>query len=212
MKHYYEYDSQALATMTEAQVQRLIAIELAEHGIVPVEAPEAFSLENAGIRQSTKAYKVGGLILKRREDAETIIQTMDLLEEGCDYSGAGYNYKWLKPLEATVETVFYYSEDEVHNASKQLKEFKARKEEYQKERDAYDSYISDLSKQEATVWSAVREARQEEYKLQQAHELFKNYIDLAEGDIDIATNFFKKAYGSQEDIMHAVLGVDKGSV
>lgn len=212
MKHYYEYDRQTLAAMTEAEVKRLIAIELAEHGIVPVEAPEAFSLENAGIRQSEKAYKVGGLVFKRREDAELVVTTMDLLETGYDYSGAGYSYKWLKPLEATVETVCYYNEDEVRNAARQLKEFNARKEEYQLERDAYDEYLSNVSKQEATVWNAVREARQEEYKLRQAGELFKSYIDLADGDHDIAVNFFEKAYVGQDDILDAVLGDRRKSV
>jgi hypothetical protein len=208
MKRYTEYMNTELAALDEAGVERLIDIELAVAGVAPVPQPQAFTLAEAKLAKTEKAYKVGSLIFKKREDAEKVAG-MQLLTTGYDYSGAGYTYNWLKPMEGSVETEFYYKEDEVRAAGLQLREFNKRKEEYQKEKKSWDEYQERIADIKEGVWLAVRKAQREMCRIDDAFQTLNKYKDLADGAVEVAENFFRNTYQSQPDIIAAVLGEDE---
>jgi hypothetical protein len=208
MKRYTEYTNTELAALDEAGIQRLIDIELAVAGVAPVPQPQAFTLAEAKLNKTERCYKVGSLHFKKLADAEKVAQ-MELLNTGYDYSGAGYSYNWLVPMNATVEAEFYYKEAEVRSAGQKLKEFNKRKEEYQEDKSAWDKYQKQIGDIKEGVWLAVRAAQREMCRIDDAFQTLNKYKDLADGAVEVAENFFRNTYQAQPDIIKAVLGEDE---
>ena len=83
---------------------------------------------------------------------------------------------------------------------------KNKKEKYDKEDEAYESYIEKISAIRDEVWSAVAEARRHARAVKVAINTLKHYKDLADGDEKIAENFFRNAYRDRPEIIEEVLG------
>lgn len=205
MKRFTDYSNTELAALDEDGIQRLIDIELAVDGVIPVPQPQSFTMQAAGLEKKDQAFQVGGMIFRKREDAEKVA-VMELLTQGYDYSGAGYDYNWLTPAEVKVETVAYYLEADVRAAAAQLREFSKRKDQYDKEVSAWDKYQKRVSSIREEVWAAIWAARDEQCKIDTAFQTLNKYRDLADGDEAVAENFFKNTYKDQPDLIEAVLG------
>ena len=205
MKRYTEFAKEELAALDDVGVQRLIDIEIAFEGIVPVPEPEGITLKKADLKKTVTAWKVDGLVFKNREDAEQVA-LMELMDEGYDYQGAGYEYKWAEPKIFGVETVQFYNMTDVKAAGSAIKEFNARKDQYERDKDAYDRYRDCTSRCRDAVWEAVSEARKEMCKIEAAIQTLQKYKDLADGDEAVAANFFRNTYKEQPDMIKVVLG------
>lgn len=204
MKRYNELSDQELLDLTEDKIKYLIDLELAYNGIIPALEPTEPINPFKDLEPTEKAYEVGGVLYRSREDADIAAGLKAYLAE-YDYFGAGYNYQWLEKVrDLSVATKNFYTQETVKAAKAQLKKYKEDKEQYDKDLKEYERFIHSQSEIESAVRSAVYAVGSKRYKIQQAVIRFGEYLKLAEGNKSIAWNFFTKAYkDSTEDAMYA---------
>jgi hypothetical protein len=205
MKRYTEYTQDELATFDEDGVQRLIDIEIAVAGIVPVAAPLPLNAERLGISKSVQGFQVQGTIYETREDAE-IARGLKIMQDDYECS-AGWNYRYLMPVESVEIKVvqFYRKKDVVENAGR-LRDLNNQKDKYDRENNAYGDYLKAIGGCRDAVKEAVADAWAWKRRIEAAEEVYASYVKLAEGDIEVAKNFFLNTYKGLPDLIEAVLG------
>lgn len=205
MKRYNELTKEELAALDEAGIERLIDVELAYQEIPPVPLPEKPQLSDLGIERTDVGYVVGNLIFKNQSDAEQVAK-MTLFRTNYKYE-IGYNHTWLEPLEETQVTVTnYWKKEDVLRLGLAIKQNSERQEEYRKQQQAYDKYLENTSSVRNEVWLAVHNAQRHMCAIETATQTLLKYKDLADGDEEVAKNFFRNTYKNQPEMLEAVLG------
>ena len=194
-----------LLALEGEDVQRFVEIEAAYEGIVPIpdpgQPPAAPKIE-----KTIQAYQVGNLIFLDQGEAGRVAAMSSLRKTEYDYSGAGYGYQWLEVGENTgVQTIWFFARDQVKALAKELTLYAKIKTAYEKLADQHSKYCKRLEGIGERVWAPVIEAREENYRINQARAVYANHLKLAEGDAKIAGNFFRKAYQDEPEIIMAVL-------
>lgn len=204
MQRYNQLSHEELIALNEEKLERLVQIEIAHNGILPVEAPEKITLETDGIIKNVVGYEVFNTIFKKKEDAEKVVQ-MAVLKEEYNYN-IGYEYKWLVlQTDVRISQVFYYKQEDVVRIKDVLQKNTLKKSEYEKQKNEYDIYIDKSSKARSEVYDTYNNAKHFQNEIDQAKQTFELYKDLADGDITIATNFFKKNYADYPNIIEKVI-------
>jgi len=205
MKRYDELSQKELMEVTDEQVALLIEIEIANNGIMPVEAPIAPTIEGAGITKTELVHEVKGLYFKNEEDALAVLR-MPMLQTEYDY-GTGYDYKWVSPVvDAGVKKSFFYRQEDVVRCKKALQELEAKKTDYATKKGAYDKFLKVTGEIRSNVWRVVQDARNLKQEVELARKTLEKYKGLADGDETTANNFFRNTYKEREDILQMVLG------
>ncbi len=205
MRRYTDLEQSELAVLEEPDVEKLIELEIAEAGILPVPCPASPNLASVGISKSDIAFEVGGVVVRTEEEALRIA-SMEVLKEDYDYN-IGYSYKWLKPhTRLEVEKVAFYRQDDVVRVSAALVDLERKKNAYEEERKVYDAFVKETGKHRNEVWGTVDEARKAVAEIKFANEVYVKHLELADGDEVVARRFFTNAYEDRTDIVEAVVG------
>ena len=202
MKRYNELAPEVLASLDEAAVAKLIDLEVAFAGIQPVPEPVKSEDEEPAfkLKPTVKAYKVGNLLFDNEEDANTVA-SLATREEGYEYAGgAGYNYKWLKDAHHSVEIVSYYTEAEVRAALPVITMKVKTKETRESDAAEYKAYTEKIAAIRNTVAEKLGEARRFKRELDLARKTWNRYLELAEGDANLAEKFYMEAYKNNEEL------------
>jgi len=206
MKRYTDLTHEELIVLKDEDIERLIDIEIAHDGIMPVGCPVVPSLESEGIIKSEIAYEVGGIMLKNEEDA-LIVSRMEQSNTAYDYQAGGYNYQWLDPItERTITKKNFYRQSDVVRIKEILQRNKSKREEYEKLKNEYDEFLTVTGKIRDAVYSFWREALNLQQEIDEAKAVLEKYRGLSDGDETVAINFFKNTYKTREDIIEKVLG------
>lgn len=205
MKQYTDLSMTELAALGEDQIEHFIEVEMAYAKVVPVPKPQEFTLEEVGLMPKVTAYKVGGLLFKNQDDAQ-LVSTLPMYHEDYDYSGAGYDFRWLRRVVHSVEICSYYTEEEIKGRGATLKDNRQRKEKFKEEDKKYQEYRKQAQAYADVVWEAVADARRHKAKIDAALETMAKYVRLADNDEDVAKQFFRDTYVNHPDILEAVLG------
>jgi len=205
MKRYEEYEATELQALSDDQIVALIELEIAYAGIRPVFKMDPPSLEDVHITPTVTAYKVGERYFQNEDDAiEVARKTFFKLDY--DYQGAGYDYKWLEPvLDTDVSKCIYYHKEDVMRVKEALTDNNRKREEFEKQNKEYNEFLKTTTAIRQEVWSTVNEARKVVAEIEHAKLIFQKHLGLAEGNEDIAKNFFRAAYKGRQDIIDAVL-------
>ena len=206
MKRYTDLTHEELIVLKDEDIERLIDIEIANEGIMPVACPVVPSLESEGIVKSEIAYEVGGILLKNEEDALTVSR-MEQFNTSYDYQAGGYNYQWLDPVtERTITKKNFYRQTDIVRIKELLQRNKSKREEYDKLKNEYDKFLTVTGKIRDAVYSFWREALNLQQEIDEAKAVLEKYRGLSDGDETVAINFFKNTYKTREDIIEKVLG------
>jgi len=205
MKRFTELSAEELAALSDDEIQTYIDVEVAYAQIVPVPEPRQVTLDDLGLVPTVSAYSVGGLLFKNQADAEMVAK-LPMLAEDYDYSGAGYDFRWLKPAGHQVTLCNYYTEEEIRGRGNTLKEQQKRKENYKTELKKYQEYRKNVQYCANEVWEAVAKARRYKAEIDTARETLEKYLQLANQDEKVAADFFRNTYFNHPDILEIVLG------
>lgn len=204
MNRYYDMTHEQLLAVTEKDIETLIEIEIAHKGIMPIECPTPPDIGSAGIAKDHVAYNVKGMLFAKKEDA-LAVAAMSILGEEYDYSGAGYNYKWLDPvINPDVAEVSYYKQADVVRVQQALIELKKKKDAYECKKGEYDKYMKSTGDIRNDVWATITNVREKEQELTLARRTYKKHLELAGNDADVAQKFFCDAYRERQDIITAM--------
>ncbi|HEY6438332.1 MAG TPA: hypothetical protein VIY47_17225, partial [Ignavibacteriaceae bacterium] len=170
-----------------------IQIEIADAGIKPCVVPKVPQLEDVGIVKDDVFFSVGGVLFRKKEDAIRVA-SMDIYTEKYDWN-IGYTHKWAeKAIELQIQEVAFYHQADCLRLAPVLQRIKVQKEEYEKDKSAYDKFLSSTTKHRDYVWGKIRDARTKEYEIQNAIDAINKYKEISAGDVEIALKFFNKAF------------------
>ena len=204
MKRYSDLTNEELVKLTDEKVRRLIELEVAHEGIIPVDEPELLDVPEVAIEPTTVAFEVYGLYFQDRKDAEALAR-LPVVRSECNYRiNSKMSYLTVDKDNAIQEKKFYRKTD-VKNHEDILKEIKKSKEINERRLSSYNSYTSSISGIKSKVWDAVRNAEDWKKSIETAKGVYAKHLDLANGDEAIAKNFFRNAY-SDEEVLELVIG------
>ena len=208
MKRYTDYEPEELAVLTDEQVATLIELEIACEGIKPVFKMDVPTLAEVHITPSVVAYEVHGHLYQNEDDALDVARKPFFTSE-YDYRIGGYDYKWLEPKQSIeVSKRLFYEKADLMRVKEALAENHRKQETYEKQNQEYDKFLKATMAVRQAVWSAVNDARRAAAAVEHAKSIFQKHLGLAEGNEEIAKNFFRAAYKNEPEIIEAVIGAE----
>jgi len=212
IKRIHDLTWQEAAALTPKQVQRYIDVEIALEGVVPVDEPERPQLEEVTLEPKVTAYRVnagyssGSLWFTDMRAVEKVVGIKPMVEK-YDYD-AGSNYHWLEPLvaEDAITTKRFYDRDEVQAMLAKLRRNEELMRPYKAQQSEYDRYVSATEKIRRSVWGIVNAAKERDANIKGAHKVFADYVELTEGNQEIAERLFRKNFADDPELIEVVLG------
>ncbi len=205
MIRVWDLDKEVLASLPHEGIEKYIDLEIAHAGILPVEKPEVPSLQTAGIAATSIGFECGGVIVRTMDDAK-VLSGLSLVKEQYDYT-TGYSYKWLEPVTDTkITQVAFYEQVDVVRCKDVLTDLTRKKDQYEKTIRAYGEYLNRTGKIRNEVYAHVAEAVEQKRQIELAKKTYAKHLELAEGNADIARNFFVNAYKDKNEIIKEVIG------
>lgn len=197
MKRYNEYTTNELANLTDEQIKQLIELECMIKGVSAYcKKPKLKEIESLP-EPNIEVFDVAGILLTDRNEAISLLELMrsfkSVVRTDYDYY-AGYNsrIKYIKPDEdyCTLVSCHHYTK-ELYDAMTDAIKRNNENESYNKEvSELYKSKMQRYFDVEAEVNMAVSEAKEYECKVEYAKQLFNRYVEMSDGNVDVAMNFF----------------------
>lgn len=202
-KRLVDYTGEELANISASepeQIEDIIDYECACKGVRLATLPKEPVMPD-GSDQDRTVYQIGGLQFTTQADALRVLEvckSSTLVEFGYA-SAANWSYKIYVPLTKdnysypTVEEVHLYSVERWEKVRKDLLEYKAKKEVYDEEKKEYDAAREIRIGFSDALYAKIQEFRNKEQRRERADALFTRYIELADGNHDIAERFMSNA-------------------
>lgn len=203
MKRYNEMSREELVALTDDQVRKLIEIEVMVAGIKPVDPPIEPTLESEGITANVIGYKVGDLIFLDEKDAR-IVADLPAMKTAYSYH-ISYKYCWLEKMDARIEKVAFYRQDDVMRIATVLKENESRREIYNRQKQTYEEFLRQITGLSDAVWQAFREALDRQRAIDGGKRAYQKYLSLADGDHQVAQKFFRDAFKDDAELVGIVI-------
>lgn len=199
---YKDLSKEELAALSDYGVEQLIKTEMMEQSVKVVGEPEPFTLLKPRLK-TEKFYSVAGVLFKTMSQAEKFLA---LNPQKDDWSwNATSEFKYSEPMTSGINVVELHVKEEVLEKADELVAWASQKIEYDGMRTKYDSYCRTKGNIAKAVWEAVRSAREEIRKASEIRDAYYEYIQLANGDEEVAKKFLFKTYG--EEKARAAIGV-----
>ena len=196
MNRYTNLTGKELSELTDEQVKRYIDIEIIYNQIIPMEKPTITKPCEPTVEQTVVAYEFAGMIFESQEDAAKVA-TMTRFET--TYINNMYNYKYLSKSNDFygVKTVKFYSKENLMVLKDEIEHYNTLTNKYDNDWKEYNDYEKEISSIKNNVWSAINEAKDNIKKVKSMASTYEKYLDLSEGDKDIAWNFLKASLVKQ---------------
>lgn len=198
MKRIEEMTKEEILALTTEEIDKMVDYACAERGIpllppIP-EEPEYFDIK---AHLNLTVYELGNFTFVNKEDAEKVYNVM----LGCPLinttyiSGPSYEMRFNGNDEIPdVKVRRIFSEGAWTSVKDKAAKAEAAKKEYQEARDYYNEVYSQRKEVVDEIMEVVNETNREQRNLERHISEFERYLELAEGDRNIAINFFEKAY------------------
>lgn len=197
MKRYNEYTTKELANLTDEQIKQLIEIECMVKGVSSYYEKPVLKEIRKLPEPDIEAFEVAGILLLDKDEAISLLELMrnlkSVVRTDYDYGfGYGYQIKYIKPDKdyCTLTSCNYYTKD-LYDTMKDTMKRNGENEAYNKEvSELYNSKMQEYFDIEAEVNEVVCRALAHESKVDYAKKLFKRYVEMSDGNVEVAKNFF----------------------
>lgn len=204
MKRYTDLSIEELNSLTDEQIQKFIDIEVAFAGIQIVIKPLSAEVQRITIVPTLSAYHIKGVLVEDLEVAR-ILQSAVVFKT--NYSYPDYDRKYIEEVTETgIETQQFFHKEELEQVKGQVTAAKEAETAFKAANKLYCEYQQQIDAFQHEVLGAVANARQVIYQRQQAQAAYDRYLNLADGDEDIAARFFRDAFKGQVDALNYILG------
>lgn len=199
MKKLEDYTNKELSLLTDEEVTNLIDIECMRAGVPLSITPKPILKEVPTIKNpTTEIYMVDNYYFMDKEEADSLADLLTSIKSRVttdyNYNAGGSDYKYYKEYNTVtnVKNTLCYSKEEYIDLQNVLK-LKNDIENYNKESiNNYNKSMSERNEIVNIVWNAIRNAQDEMRKINEALNIYKKYIELSDGNEEIAQNFFKQ--------------------
>ncbi len=207
MKRFIELSELEIKDLTDEQVKQFVKYEFAENGIKFLEKPKDPGYHKCPVEEITH-YVIGNFRFKNRDEADEVSSILKSCKSLVDYTW-DYSKKIEKPLNDQRISI---SEDSVISLN-DADSVKCIDELNKDLRHKYEVLIEEynLNEEKAEpirdeIYSKVRSVKEKYSYLDRLTSIFESeYIPLADGDIEKAMAFFKKAYSINEEAEEYIL-------
>jgi hypothetical protein len=193
MKRFQDLKFAEIVRLTETEIDNLVRIEIAEAGIAFVDRPVEPEYDQAAPVPTIVGHEVAGLIFLDRAVAEKLLD-LEIYDDAYEYALGGYDRRFLKKVEPTVETKKFYRKEDLEDNRQVIAANKAKKDEYEANLKNYNNFIDKTARFEKDIYGKYWAVLSLQRQIEEAYKRFSCYLTLAEDDRGIAANFFRKAY------------------
>jgi len=202
MKRLEGYTNEELRILTQAQIETLVDLECAHEGI-PLLPEVPVKKEVNKPQPDLTLYLVPSVYFKNKEGANQIIELMNSMPRMGDKY---YNYGYVNIEECvTLSEVKVFSEDAKLRTKSQTEAAKEIENQYESAKKEYDKIAEQRSDIINRINGAVGDAFDEYRKMEKYKKQYARYLQLAEGEKDIALNFMKAAHPNEDEYIEEIL-------
>jgi len=189
MKKITEMTHDEIIALERKDIERLIDIACAEIGIPLLdEAPVAPIAPNQ--EQVLNSYKIMSVVFKTRESAEAL---QDCLRKNL-HNILLLNYCMPSESQLRIEDHAFSTNEEINSMNKAHKLYEEELARYEAIKEKYDLHIAQRQEVADPIFALYNEASAKEQVRQMLQRESSRYLDLAEGNVEIAANFLKSAF------------------
>lgn len=213
LKRYVDYSNKELAAMSDSDISKLIDIECMVNGVTPLVAEPA-QIERIEVSEpDVQVFHVEAqdCLFTDMEEAKVVADLINNCKSrvttSYDYD-IGYEYKYIKRENklATIDTEFQFSKevfDQCKGSIMSNKKIDSKNKELVQELRNHNSEFNGLRD---SVINAYNSAVFERAKYLNAKKVYMSYLDISDGDEDVAKKFFKETEFSEylEEIIEDV--------
>lgn len=198
MKRLSEHSREELANLTDEQYDMLVDLECMHEGApLSIEKPRYKEVPTVP-EPDVEVYEVCGFVLTDKAEADKLVEVINTLQScvEIDYNyriSSDYRYiseKKVKPAKE-IRTREVYTRDEYNAIQSTLENIKTIKEYNDELREDYEERCEQRNNVIHDISEAIRTAVDELEELRAATEVYKKYLDLSNGNEEVAQNFFK---------------------
>lgn len=212
MKSFEHLNDNELTTLSQEEINHYIKLKKAETGIKIITLPEAPSYQDLP-PPDLELYEVNGFAFSDKEKAEEIADVLNKhiassLRVDYDYSRGGSDYKYAKPFDGSLETIDIrrvYSRPVYNSIRDIIASNKKVKDAWTEIKSEYDSEEEKAGNISEDIYTKIQEARERIEKFKNYKLRIAEYLQLANGDRDIAWNFFDKAYAVEPSVKSMIM-------
>lgn len=198
---YWDLSEQVRARLTEEQVARYCDVALAEKGVLnPLKPPAYEPPKQAPLTPAETHWCVElGYRGVAFESAESAIQFLALkpLEIESDYD-IGSEYKYGKPILGPPSAVMLFNYNEVLAHKAEMSKYNAARKANEAAIQQYKKDCEAVKEATTEIWSDWHQCRATLERYARIMSVKEEYVQLANGDRDIAAGFLAKAFTSDE--------------
>lgn len=192
-------DPELVQIYSEGIIDDLIDLECAYRGI-PLLPPCPTEPVKSTIEPTVKTFEVGGFTVKSQKDAATILEAINkvtLLKT--DYLSGDYNRRYVEIMREDdynypeIKTKIYFEKDVLVANQSALRAYEQAKDTYNEQLNKYNEIfgfrkeIVDEISERMSVYNELL------YRQERANDLMAKYLELADGNDEIARRFMKNA-------------------
>jgi len=208
LKRIEEYTEEELLALTEEQQTMIIDLECAHEGIqlLPDEPTAMVRPDNVG--EDLTVYSLPAIYFTKHSDAKDIVDVINERMMLGSYGELKYvNYLSLKykfvpaTKEMTIDRISsekIFSEERIKRAGDLIERYEAAQKEYKVEKEIYDRIAGQHKAITSALHTRISDAYAKKRKMLRLKAEARRYMELANGNIDIAKNFMVNAYSEEE--------------
>lgn len=204
MKDYKELTTEELANLTDEQVEQYIKLICAQEGIKILQVPQE-PVKSADLNKDCEVYTIPttNLCFSDINEAKEILESLRKMKSlgtirylsNSSYFEVGLIGYDNKPVDLVISTEVHYSKKKANEKEKALKEYGEAKKKYDQElKEYYDNKdaLDEATKEFLGIYKEAVKTMDNRRRL--SNLFYKEYLPLAESNIEIAMGFLKKAY------------------
>lgn len=203
MKKINELSDKQVLALTNADLEKMVKVAMAENGIKILSAPVEPVYRELP-KKTEKAYSVSGFspLLRDKQSAEDLGATIraygkELVKS--NYIASSFDIKTLKELDkydsyGDVKEEYFFSKEDLELLDQITKDNTASKDRYNELLDEYLEENEKASKVSSVIYQLYNSIMDKYYNMNQMKARYEEYLALADKDAKIAMTFLKKAY------------------
>lgn len=229
MKLLADFTQDELANITPEQKQQVFLLECADRGIaLPASIPAYMTSpeDRADLRPDTVVYCVGTsysdkFFFNTMDEAKAVadLLTRTSIQVEYDYNGAnGKQYRISDREVRTIEssTISAYSMDKYSELKSELKKYNDQKKTVDSNNKRRSEILSKHETLMQEIDNAIDDAVQNVNRVAEFGEMFKQYLEMANQDQEVATRFLLNAHYAEVSVYNdeqlAKIGIARESV
>lgn len=199
-KKFEELTREEMLSLTDKDKEFYISYALADRGIVRPVHPGAQPEIPTFPAPTEVVYECRGLIVTDKEEAEMILNLKTV--HTTDYK-SDYSKKYVKPVKAadynvSIQKSTYYKKEVIEKYDDEIKKANKLQSQYSNDLKAYDKAMAQIREETQFIQNMLDAVYDEFYFVERAGARYVELLELAENNVNIAINFFKKAFPKEE--------------